>query len=253
MFKNIIVKKPGKSFLNGLTTSDLGVPDYSLLMEQHDAYIKALEKCNVTITELPANEAFPDSTFVEDTAVLTDEFAIISNPGAATRKDETKEIEPVIQQFYDNIYYIRSTGRLDGGDVLQIGKKFFVGLSDRTDKAGAEQFKGIVEKYGYKTTIVELEEFFHLKTGVSYLGDDTVIVGGEFIDHPLFDDYKKVIVYKEEEYAANCIRVNDYVIVAKGFAYTVGNIQDAGFKTIEVPMSEFQKHDGGLSCLSLRF
>lgn len=253
MFNNIIVKKPGKSYIDGLTTSDLGTPDYDLLMDQHDAYIKALEKCDVTITELPANEKFPDSTFVEDTAVLTKEFAIICNPGAESRNEETKEIEPEIKKFYDTIHYIESPGYIDGGDVLQIEKKFYIGLSDRTDRQGAEKFKAIVEQYGYEATIVQLEEFFHLKTGISYLGNDTVVVGGEFIDHPLFNDYKKVVVPKEEEYASNCIRVNDYVIVPEGFTTTIDNIQNAGFKTIEVPMSEFQKHDGGLSCLSLRF
>lgn len=253
MFNNVIVKKPGKSFVNGLTTSDLGVPDYNLLMEQHDAYLRALDKTGVKITELAADEAFPDSTFVEDTAVLTDEFAIICNPGAASRNNEIKAIEPVIKKYYDNIHHIEAPGLIDGGDVLQIDKQFYVGLSDRTDEAGANQFKGIVGKYGYKATIVQLEEFFHLKTGISYLGNNTVAVGGEFINHPLFNDFKKVIVPKEEEYASNCIRVNDYVIVPEGFTTTIKNIQDAGIKTIEVPMSEFQKHDGGLSCLSLRF
>lgn len=253
MFENIIVKKPGKSYVNGLTTSDLGTPDYELLLQQHEAYIKGLKKCDVNIIELPLNEKFPDSTFVEDTAVLTKDFAIVCNPGIDSRNDEPKEIEPTLEKFYKTRDYIVSPGYVDGGDVLQIEKKFYIGLSDRTNQAGAEQFKEIVEKYGYEAVIVQIEEFFHLKTGVSYIGNNTVVVAGEFIEHPLFKDFEKVIVPEEEEYAANCIRVNDYVIVPEGFTKTIENIEKAGFKTIAVPMSEFQKHDGGLSCLSLRF
>lgn len=220
---------------------------------QHNAYIKALEQCDVSIQVLPANEAFPDSTFVEDTAVLTPEFAIICNPGAESRNDEIQEMEPVLKEYYTNLHYIKTPGFVDGGDVLQIENKFYIGISDRTNEKGAEQFKDIVENNGYEATIVPLEKFFHLKTGVSYLGNDIIVVAGEFIDHPVFNDYKKIIVPDEEEYAANCIRVNDYVIVPEGFPQTKEQINDAGFKTIEVPTTEFQKHDGGLSCLSLRF
>lgn len=220
---------------------------------QHNAYIKALEQCDVSIQVLPANEAFPDSTFVEDTAVLTPEFAIICNPGAESRIDEIQEMEPVLKEYYTNLHYIKTPGFVDGGDVLQIENKFYIGISDRTNEKGAEQFKDIVENNGYEATIVPLEKFFHLKTGVSYLGNDIIVVAGEFIDHPVFNDYKKIIVPDEEEYAANCIRVNDYVIVPEGFPQTKEQINDAGFKTIEVPTTEFQKHDGGLSCLSLRF
>ncbi|MBY7144517.1 N(G),N(G)-dimethylarginine dimethylaminohydrolase [Virgibacillus sp. NKC19-3] len=253
MFKNAIVKKPGESYINGLTTSDLGSPDYDLLLQQHEAYIKALEKCDVTITDLPANEEFPDSTFVEDTAVLTKEFAIICNPGASSRNRETEEMVPVLKNFYSLFHYIQAPGYVDGGDVLQIDNKFYIGLSDRTNRHGAEQFKAIVEQYQYEAVIVQLEEFFHLKTGIAYIGNDTVVVGGEFIDHPLFNGYKKIIVPKEEEYASNCIRVNDYVIMPEDFTTTISKVENAGFNVIEVPMSEFQKHDGGLSCLSLRF
>lgn len=253
MFNNIIVKKPGKSYVNGLTTSDLGEPDFDVLLEQHEAYIHALEKCEVSIEVLPANEDFPDSTFVEDTAVLTPEFAIICNPGTESRIDETKEMEPVLKGHYKTMHYIKDPGYVDGGDVLQIEEQFYIGISDRTNEEGAKQFKEIVEKNGYQATIIPLKKFFHLKTGISYLGNNTVAVAGEFIDHPAFNDYKKIIVPEEEEYAANCIRVNDYVILPKGFTNTHKKIKDANFKTIEVPTSEFQKHDGGLSCLSLRF
>lgn len=253
MFENVIVKTPGESYVNGLTTVELGKPIYEKLLEQHASYIEALKKCGVAVTHLPASEAFPDSTFVEDTAVITPEFAVITNPGAASRKDETIEMEEVLKGFYKKLYYITAPGTLEGGDILLAEDHFYIGVSNRTNEEGARQLKEIVESEGYKGTIVPLEKFFHLKTGVTYLGDNRVVVAGEFIDHPLFEAYEKIIVSDEEEYAANCIRVNDYVIIPKGYPETKKKISDAGYKTIELETSELKKHDGGLSCLSLRF
>lgn len=253
MFKNVIVKKPGKSYVNGLTTSDLGEPNYDKLLVQHEAYIEALKQCKVTVKELPASEDFPDSTFVEDTAVLTPDFAVITNPGAPSRNAEIQEMEPVLKEFYTDIRYIKAPGTLDGGDVLQIDDHFYIGISARTNETGATQLKKILESRGYKATIVPLKEFFHLKTGVAYLGNNLIVAAREFIDHPDFTQYDKIIVSDENEYSANCIRVNDYVIIPKGYPETKKQMNDRGYQTIEVEMTEFQKHDGGLSCLSLRF
>lgn len=253
MFKNVIVKTPGKSYMNGLTTSDLGKPEYELLLEQHAAYVEALKACGVEVTQLTQSENYPDSTFVEDAAVVTSEFAIITNPGAESRNGEKEEIEAVLKGFYSKFHYITSPGTLDGGDVLQVDKHFYVGISARTNHEGAQQFKNIVEKGGYTATIVELQEFFHLKTGIAYLGNNTIAAAGEFLDHPDFAGYEKVEIPAEDEYSANCIKVNEYVIIPKGFDDTKRKLAERGLQTIELEMSEFQKHDGGLSCLSLRF
>ncbi|UOQ92351.1 arginine deiminase-related protein [Halobacillus shinanisalinarum] len=253
MFKQLIVKKPGNSYVEGLTTSELGSPDYDTTLSQHGAYVEALKQCGVSVRELPSHEEFPDSTFVEDTAVLTSKFAVITNPGADPRNGEIKEMESVLREYYSDIHFLEEPGKLDGGDVLQIEDHFYIGLSDRTNEEGARQLQEIVEFYGYQGSIIPLQEFFHLKTGISYLGNHTIVAAGEFIDHPDFNQYEKIIVPPEEEYTANCIRVNDFVIVPEGFPKTKKKINKAGFKTIEVPMSEFQKQDGGLSCLSLRF
>ncbi|MDN7245240.1 dimethylarginine dimethylaminohydrolase family protein [Planococcus shenhongbingii] len=253
MYKNVIVKTPGKSYVNGLTTSDLGTPDYERLLEQHAAYVEALKACGVEVTQLPESEEYPDSTFVEDAAVVTPEFAIITNPGAESRNGEKEEIEAVLKKFYSKFHYITSPGTLDGGDVLQVDKHFYVGISERTNREGAQQFKNIVETEGYTATIVELQEFFHLKTGIAYLGNHTIAAAGEFLNHPDFSDYEKVEIPDADEYSANCIKVNDYVIIPKGFDDTKRKLAGRGLETIELEMSEFQKHDGGLSCLSLRF
>ncbi|MFC7395016.1 dimethylarginine dimethylaminohydrolase family protein [Scopulibacillus cellulosilyticus] len=253
MFKQVIVKKISKSFVNGLTTSDLGKPDYEKALEQHAKYVEALKKCGVEATVLEADERFPDSTFVEDTAIVTEKCAIITNPGADSRNGEIVDMKEVLKKFYDTLEYIKSPGTLDGGDVLQVQDHFYIGLSDRTNEEGAKQLIAILEKYGYTGTIVPLEKFFHLKTGIAYLGDRDMVVAGEFIDHDLFKDFNQIKIDADEEYAANCIRVNDYVIMPKGYEKAKKRIEDAGYQTIELEMSEFRKQDGGLSCLSLRF
>ncbi len=253
MFTNVIVKKPGKSYVTGLTTSDLGTPDYDRLLSQHEGYIDALKKCGVTVTELPASEEFPDSTFVEDAAVLTSDFAVITNPGADSRNGEIVEIEDVVKRFYRKFYFIQSPGTLDGGDVLQAEDQFYIGISERTNEEGARQLKEILEGEGYEAEIIPLQKFFHLKTGIAYLGDNKLVVAGEFTDHPAFSTYDKIVIPDEDEYSANCIRVNDYVIIPEGYPETKRKLTEAGCQTIELDMSEVQKQDGGLSCLSLRF
>ncbi|AOH55414.1 N(G),N(G)-dimethylarginine dimethylaminohydrolase [Peribacillus muralis] len=253
MYKHVIVKTPGRSYINGLTTSDLGTPNYAKALEQHAAYVEALKKCGVEVTHLPADEEFPDSTFVEDTAIIASEFAVITNPGDVARNKEIVAMEPTLKEFYETVHHINTPGTLDGGDVLQVDDHFYIGISDRTNEEGAQQLKRIVESEGYKGTIVPLKKFFHLKTGIAYLGDDLIVAAGEFIDHPDFTRYKKITVSAEDEYSANCILVNDYVIIPSGYEQTKRKLNEAGYETIELEMSEFQKQDGGLSCLSLRF
>jgi dimethylargininase len=253
MFKNIIVKKPGKSVVNGLTTSDLGTPIYEQALIQHQEYIKVMESCGVKVKVLEAQEAFPDSCFVEDPAVVTEKMAVITNPGAPTRNEETQDIKKALEEFYNDFEYIKSPGTLEGGDVMRVDNHFYIGLSTRTNEEGAKQLIKILEKYGFSGSIVQLKEMFHLKTGVNYIGDNTLLVAGEFIEHSDFRNFKKIIIDEDEMYAANCIRMNDYLVVPAGFPKTKRKLEQAGYNLKEVQMSEFQKIDGGLTCLSLRF
>jgi len=252
-FTRAIVRKIGKSFVNGLTTASLGKPDYEKAVEQHNHYVEALKQCGLEVTVLEADERYPDSTFVEDTAVLTEKCAVITNPGAESRNGEIVEMKEAVARFYGELEYIQYPGTLDGGDVMQVDNHFYIGLSNRTNEEGARQLKEILEKYGYGATIVPLQKFFHLKTGIAYLGNNDLVLAGEFIDHELFRDFNKLVVDEKEEYAANCIRINDFVIIPKGYEESKQKIVDAGYSVIELEMSEFRKQDGGLSCLSLRF
>jgi dimethylargininase len=253
MFKHAIIRDVSKNFQNGITTSKLGKPVYSTALFQHKDYSDALEKCGLKILSLEAEEKFPDSTFVEDTAVVNEDFAIIANLGAPSRKGEEVEIKQVLEKFYDIVESIEKPGTLEGGDVLRIEEDYFVGLSQRTNKRGALQLKEILKTYGYSCSLVKLNKVLHLKTGIAYIGDGNLIASGEFVTNPVFQDFNIINVGKEESYATNCIRVNDYILLAKGFVKIKSAILRLGYNVLELDMTEFRKLDGGLSCLSLRF
>ena len=255
-FSHVIVRRPGKSLCDGITSApELGKPIYEKAIKQHDAYIEALKQCGVDVTVLPAMEEYPDSCFVEDTAVITRCGAIIDNPGAGTRNGEAKEMEPTIRQFFDDdhIAHITAPGTLEGGDVMMVGDHFYVGRSARTNEEGIRQFIEILEGWGLSGSEVPLEYVLHLKTGVNYLENNNMLVSGEFVDKPDFAKYNKYVIPEDEAYAANCIWMNGKVIVPDHFPKVAQIVKDAGYEVILVDTSEYRKIDGGLSCLSLRF
>ena len=256
MFKNAIVRTPGKSLVSGITSApELGKPDYEKALKQHSDYITALEKCGVTITKLDPMEEFPDSCFVEDTAVLTPKCAIISNPGAPTRQKESSFMVDVIKRFYkeDQIAYIKAPGTMEGGDVMMVGNHFYIGESDRTNAEGCRQLIQILEKFGHTGSMVPLSEVLHLKTGMSYIENNNLLAAGEFIDKEEFKSFNKIIISDEDAYSSNCIWVNGKVLVPAGYDKTIQAIRNHGYEVLVVDTSEYRKIDGGLSCLSLRF
>src|SRR5215213_6335225 len=149
---------------------------------------------------LDADERYPDSIFIEDTAVVTDRCAIVANPGAAGRRGEVHEVEEVLSGLYKNVERIVSPGTLDGGDVLQVGDHFYIGLTQRTNKEGAEQLSALLRGYGFSASFVELRRFLHLKTGVAYLGGKDLVVAGELVANAEFEGFEKIVVASEEEY-----------------------------------------------------
>ena len=253
MFRKAIVKLPGKSMVDGISTAGLGIPDYELALMQHAKYIEALKECGLEVTVLDADEAYPDSTFVEDIALLTSECAIITNPGANSRRGETTAIEKVLQGFYANIEEIHEPGRIEAGDIMMVGSHFYIGLSERTNQQGAEQVINILEKYGMSGSVVTLAEVLHLKTGIAYLENNNLLACGEFLTNEEFQKFNILEIDEDESYAANCIWVNEKVIIPKGYPKAHATIEGAGYTVKVMDMSEFRKLDGGLSCLSLRF
>ncbi len=253
MFSKAIVRNPCKNFINGLTTANLGLPDYDLALIQHQEYVEALRKCGLEVIVLDADEEYPDSTFVEDTALLTPHCAIITNPGASSRKGETAEIKNVLTEYYSKIENINDPGTVEAGDIMMVGDHFYIGLSRRTNINGAEQLINILKKYGMTGSIVTLDKVLHLKSGVAYLENNNLAAAGEFLLKPEFQKFNILIINDDESYAANCVWINDHILLPKGFPKAKKTIAKAYYDIIEVNVSEFQKLDGGLSCLSLRF
>jgi dimethylargininase len=253
MFRNAIVRVPCPAIIDGLTSVSLGKPDYQRALEQHKAYIEALKNAGLTIRVLEEEDLHPDSTFIEDVALCTSEFAVITRPGAESRRKEIQGIRYVLQEFFDNIEEIIFPGTLEAGDVMMVGNHFFIGLSSRTNIFGAEQLIQILEKYGMTGSTLTLKKLLHLKSGASYLENNNLLVGEEMSGYKDFDRYNRIIVETGESYAANSLWINGTVLVPAGFPETRRRIMSAGYRTVVLDVSEFRKVDGGLSCLSLRF
>lgn len=255
-FHHAIVRRPCQAMVNGITSApELGKPVYELALKQHDAYIQALNACGMEVSVLEAQEQYPDSCFVEDVALLTQRCAIITNPGAQSRNGERLLAVEEIKKHYadDTVHRIQAPGTLDGGDVMMVGDTFYVGESARTNAEGIRQLGQILAEYGYQCVPVQMDKMLHLKTGVNYLENNNLLVAGEFADNPLFDGFHKILVPEEEAYAANCVWINGTVIVPQGYPKVLAAVQELGYPTVTVDVSEFRKLDGGLSCLSLRF
>ena len=253
MFKHAIVRTPCPEMIHGITSASLGKPDYTLALDQHKQYIDALRSLGLEITVLEPDSRFPDSTFVEDVALCTAGLSVITNPGAASRRGEQVDMDRILGSFYDTIEHIKAPGTLEAGDVMMTGHHFYIGISDRTDHEGADQLIHILEKYRMTGEKIELKKLLHLKSGMSYLEDDNLLVQNRLSDHPAFKKFQKIRVGTDEDYAANSLWVNGTVLVPAGFPKTRRNIEKAGYPTISLDVSEFEKLDGGLSCLSLRF
>lgn len=253
MFSKAILRKPGRSLVYGLRSPGQGIPDYGLALRQHAAYTEALSLCGLNIIMLDADESYPDSVFVEDTALLTPACAIITRPGAASRRGEEQAIRHLLRKHYTEIHEIKEPGTVEAGDIMMVGSHYYIGLSGRTNREGARQVTAILNKYGLTASIIELKDVLHLKTAVSCLENNTLLAAGEFMDKKEFADFQLLTVGPAESYAANCIWVNDNILMPEGYPVTREKLRTTGCNIIEIDTSEFRKLDGGLSCLSLRF
>jgi dimethylargininase len=255
-FTHAITRQPGANFAGGLTSQELGPPDVDLALNQHIAYVAALRRCGVEVDTLEPDQAHPDATFVEDAAVLVPAVAILARPGAPSREGEVKGIEQALLPYYRRFAQITSPGTMEGGDICEAGDTFFIGISQRTNEEGARQLSGFLASEGYRCEFVDARPvpgILHLKSGVAYLGENTLAVIPALEDHPAFAAYRRIVTAPQETYAANCIRVNNYVLAAAGFPRFTEALVQAGFQPLLLEMSEYRKMDGGLSCLSLRF
>lgn len=226
--------------------------DVEKAVREHEEYCKLLRDHGLKVIELSVNKAYPDSTFIEDTAVVVDEIAVMANPGAESRRGEVEGIEPELAK-YRKIAHIQSPATLDGGDVLQVGKKIFVGRSPRTNSAGIESLKNILMPLGYRVIPVKLKNCLHLKSACTSLDEKTLLANTDWLDLKPFADFKIIPIPKDEPWAANILRLNNSIILHVGFTKTIALIQQLRFNTETIDISELLKAEAGLTCSSIIF
>ena len=255
-FTQALIRPPASNFADGLTTVDLGVPDFALTLRQHAAYCNALAGLGVAMHPLPASTDFPDSTFVEDTAILTARGALLCRPGAVSRAGEVALVRAPLATAFDNLAEIVAPGTLDGGDVCEAGDHFFIGLSQRTNEAGAEQLTAWLAARGYSASTIDIRgmrNILHFKSGASWLGDRRLVVIESLLTRGDWHGFETVTPHRDDDYAANLVRVNEGVLIPAGYPCFADQLRGLGYQLVELDMSEFRKMDGGLSCLSLRW
>jgi len=232
-----------------LTHLDRMAIDPDLAVAQHAAYERALSEAGFDIVRLPYLAEDPDAVFVEDTAILLGGHAIITRPGAASRADEVDSTAEGLGPYFE-IHRIEE-GRLDGGDVLKIDDRIYVGQSSRTDEAGTKSLERIVSPLGYRVMPVELEGCLHLKTAATYAGDGVLLVNPDWVDPAMFERTEPLAVADSEPFGANIVRAGDRLIYAAGSPRTAATLRDRGFQIVEIDLSELQKAEAGGTCMSL--
>jgi len=253
-FSHAIVRYPSHSILDGLRAIDTGAPDFDIFNLHHKLYVEALVSTGASITALPPDEAFPDSVFVEDTALCLPEGAIITRPGAATRRGETRQIAPALTQLYEEILHIKGPGFIEGGDILTTEREILVGLSARTDAVGVSELQSLVARWGYAVRVVNTPpDILHFKTDCSLLDEETILTTPRLAATGCFEGYRLVHTAEGEDACANTIRFNELLIVPEGFPETTERLLSHGYTVKQVGNSEAAKLDGGMSCMSLRF
>ena len=224
--------------------------DVALAKSQHAEYCKALQKFGLELIWIKGDNTLPDSCFVEDTAVVLGEKAIICNMKTKSRVKEVVEVAKVLEKLKET-YYIKPPATIDGGDVLKIEDKVFVGLSARTNIHAISQLRKILENSNFEIVPVTIQNVLHLKSACTYLGNNCVILSKGHFDTAILRDYKKIVVPRGEEYVADCLAINGTVLMAEGFPKTKKLVEKEGFFVKELEMSEFRRGDGALTCLSI--
>lgn len=256
VFTRALVRPPTANFADGLTTVTLGAPDFARASAQHAAYCTALRGCGLAVETLAPQPAYPDATFIEDTAVIVPGLAVLARPGAASRLGEVATVRDAVTHAVGKVCEVVGPGTLDGGDVCEHGTHLFVGISHRTNEAGARQLAAFAAEVGYTASTIDIRgvtSILHLKSGLVSVDNALLVAIDALAKHPALAGHDVLRVAPGESYAANCVRVNKRVLVADGFPRLAAALESRGFDPLPLGMSEFQKMDGGLSCLSLRF
>ena len=235
-----------------LTHMDRDPICYETACAQHQAYVEALESLGVTVIELDPLHHHPDAVFVEDIAVVCDDVAILTRPGAESRRGEVESITPILSA-HRPLAHIEDPATLEGGDVLLAERTFYIGRSSRTNDAGIDQFRSIVTPYGYEVVAVDVPGALHLKTAATYLGEGRLLANPEWIDMDGLEDLELIAVHPDEPFAGNVVRIGEVMLFPNQFPHTAGRLEARGIQLIQVPSTELAKAEGSLTCKSVIF
>lgn len=253
-FSHALLRAPGRSVVNGLRSEASAVPEFETVQGEHAAYAAALTAAGLTVEILPSLEAFPDSVFVEDPALVFGEGAILLRPGAPTRLGEAEELRSVLMRRFARVLELTGDEHADGGDVLVTQAAVFIGLSARTSSKGAAALADKLAELGKPARIVQTPPgVLHFKTAVSLLDEETVLATAPMAASGLFGTFRVITVPAGEEAAANALRVNDRVLLGDSFPRTLELLARHGFWLVPLGVGEIGKLDAGLSCMSLRW
>jgi dimethylargininase len=248
-----IVRNVPSSFHRAIRPAGSSEPiDTDLARQQHRLYCSALERLGLSLLAIASDDELPDCCYVEDAALVIGNKGIITAPGAAARRGETAAVEEMLGD-HKEIHRIEGPATLDGGDVLRIDDRVYVGLSERTNEDAVEQLANLVAGDGYEVVAIEVRDILHLKSACTYLGGDVITWLPGHLEDPAFARYQKIAVPPREAHAANCLSVNGTVLIPTGAPETRARIEQAGFETVEIDISESSKTGGGLTCTSILF
>lgn len=252
-FNRAIVRTPSRSVIDGLRAVDVGAPSYDGVLAEHHDYVRVLESLGVSVETLPPLEAFPDSVFVEDTALVFRGAAILLRPGAATRCGEAAEISATLDRNFERVLRLED-GTAEGGDVLSTPRGVFIGASARTSEMGAAALVRLLAEIGQRGFVVNTPPgVLHLKSDCSLLDDETILCTSRLAAAKPFPDFRVILTPAGEEGAANALRIGDSVLLSEGHPRTADVLGKAGYKVKPLATSEIAKIDAGLSCMSLRW
>ena len=253
-FTHAIVRKPAPSVVSGLRADGGPDPDYCALLEEHNAYVKTLKDLGVEVEVLPSEENYPDSIFVEDPALVFGEGAIVLKLAAPSRAGEAELIAPALESRFDTVLRMQGAGFADGGDVLVLQDRVLIGLSNRTDRAGAEELICLLAQLGKTGEVAGTPPgILHFKTGCSLIDEETVFALPSMADSPAFSGLRFVAVPDGEENAANMLRIGGCILMGEDFHRSREIIERFGIPTIGMKVEQISRIDAGLSCMSLRW
>ena len=253
-FTRALARRPAHSFADGLTGADLGKPDFERTMQQYDAYMAAIKACGLETTILPADEGYPDGHYVEDAAIIFKDMVFFCRSGAPARQGEADAVAKNLTHLRQ-VFIAGDGAYIDGGDVLFCADRVLIGLSERTTKAGAEQLKAALQSVqsDLKVDFVNFGGVLHLKSGITELAPGVLVKSPLMQTDYIVETAETIILPQEESYAADVLPVNDTLLLPAGYPTLISIAEKHYTNIIALDMSEFEKMDGGVTCLTLRY